>query len=32
MLAKQRNGPVGTVQLTFLSDYTKFTELAKDRP
>ncbi|MDR0374579.1 MAG: replicative DNA helicase [Treponema sp.] len=32
ILAKQRNGPVGTVQLTFLSDYTKFTNLSKERP
>ena len=28
-LAKQRNGPVGTVKLAFLSDYARFENLAK---
>ena len=29
IIAKQRNGPIGTVKLAWLSDYTKFTNLAK---
>jgi len=28
IIAKQRNGPVGTVRLTFISEYTKFTNLS----
>ena len=24
IIAKQRNGPIGTVQLTFLPEYTRF--------
>lgn len=31
IIAKQRNGPVGTVELAWLPDYTKFGNLAKDR-
>lgn len=30
ILAKQRNGPVGTVQLAFLNTYTRFESLAPD--
>ncbi len=29
IIAKQRNGPIGTVKLAWLADYTKFTNLAK---
>jgi len=29
ILAKQRNGPVGTVRLAFLSEYTKFSNLSR---
>jgi len=29
IIAKQRHGPVGTVKLTFLPEYTKFTNLAR---
>ena len=29
ILAKQRNGPIGTVELVWLPDYTKFANLAK---
>jgi replicative DNA helicase len=29
-IAKQRNGPTGTLQLTFLSQYTKFTDFTPD--
>jgi replicative DNA helicase len=28
ILAKQRNGPVGTVRLTFLKPFTRFDNLA----
>ena len=31
IIAKQRNGPVGTVKLAWLPDYTKFGNLARDR-
>jgi replicative DNA helicase len=27
IIAKQRNGPIGTIQLEFQQNYTKFTEL-----
>ena len=30
VLAKQRNGPVGTVRLTFLKPLTRFDNLAPD--
>ena len=29
IIAKQRNGPVGTVELAWLANYTKFANLAK---
>jgi replicative DNA helicase len=29
IVAKQRNGPVGTIKLAFLSEFTKFTNLAR---
>ena len=29
IIAKQRNGPIGTVELVWLPDYTKFANLAK---
>jgi hypothetical protein len=32
ILAKHRNGPVGTVNLTFLPDYPKFAERAPEHP
>lgn len=31
IIAKQRNGPVGTVELVFLPQYTKFVDLARQR-
>ncbi len=31
ILAKQRNGPVGTIQIAFIPKYTKFESLARDR-
>ncbi|MDD5350956.1 MAG: DnaB-like helicase C-terminal domain-containing protein [Chthoniobacteraceae bacterium] len=30
MIAKQRNGPVGDVPLTFLKEFTRFEDRAKD--
>ncbi|MBC7335221.1 MAG: replicative DNA helicase, partial [Clostridia bacterium] len=30
IVAKHRNGPVGTVELAFLPEYTKFVDLARD--
>ena len=30
-IAKNRNGPTGTVELTFLKQFTKFVPLSKDR-
>ena len=30
IMAKQRNGPVGTVRLAFISEYTRFQDLAKE--
>jgi replicative DNA helicase len=30
IIAKQRNGPTGSIELAFLSDYTRFENLAKD--
>lgn len=29
IVAKQRNGPVGTLKLAFISEYTRFEDLAK---
>ena len=31
IIAKQRNGPIGTVQLAWLPEYTKFANLENDR-
>lgn len=31
IIAKHRHGPVGTIELAFLKEYTKFFNLAKDR-
>jgi len=31
IIAKQRNGPVGSLQLTFLKEFTKFCDLSRDR-
>ena len=31
IIAKQRNGPIGTVKLAWLPEYTKFANLATDR-
>ena len=31
-IAKQRNGPTGSIQLAFLSEYTKFVTLEKREP
>ena len=30
IIAKQRNGPIGTVELVWLPDYTKFANLKKN--
>jgi len=30
MIAKQRNGPVGSINLTFLKEYMKFADMAKE--
>ena len=30
IVAKQRNGPVGPVKLTFMSEFTKFTNLSRE--
>ncbi len=30
IIAKQRNGPVGTIPLTFLKEFTKFTDLSRE--
>ena len=32
IIAKQRNGPIGTVRLTFLGQYTKFENFAPSAP
>ena len=32
IVAKQRHGPIGTVRLAFNSDYTRFTDLAREQP
>ena len=32
IIAKQRNGPIGTVRLTFLGQYTKFENFAPPAP
>ena len=29
IIAKQRNGPIGTIELAWLPDYTQFKNLAK---
>jgi replicative DNA helicase len=31
VVAKNRNGPVGSIDLTFLKHFTKFAPFAKDR-
>jgi replicative DNA helicase len=31
IIAKQRNGPVGTVKLAFLKEFTKFVDLSRDK-
>jgi len=31
IIAKQRNGPVGSIRLTFLKEYTKFADMAQER-
>ena len=31
IIAKQRNGPTGDINLTFLEEYTRFEERADDR-
>ena len=31
IIAKQRNGPVGTIQLTFLKEYTKFVDISREK-
>lgn len=31
IIAKQRNGPVGTIKLTFLKEYTKFVDMAREK-
>lgn len=31
IIAKQRNGPVGSLELTFLKEFTKFSDLARER-
>jgi len=31
IIAKQRNGPVGTIKLTFLKEYTKFVDIAREK-
>ncbi len=30
IIAKQRNGPIGQVKLTFLKDFTRFEDRAED--
>ncbi|MBA7540273.1 Replicative DNA helicase [subsurface metagenome] len=30
IIAKQRNGPVGTIELAFIPEYTKFEDMSKD--
>ena len=32
IIAKQRNGPVGTIELAWLPDYTQFKNLEKSAP
>jgi replicative DNA helicase len=32
ILAKQRNGPIGTVEIAFIPKYTKFEELTRESP
>ena len=32
IIGKQRNGPLGTVKLAFLKDFTRFEDLARDEP
>ena len=31
IIAKQRNGPIGTVNLVWLPDYTKFMNIERER-
>ncbi len=30
IIGKQRNGPMGMVELTFLNQYTRFEDMARD--
>lgn len=32
IIAKQRNGPIGTIELAFIPHYTRFEELSRDAP
>ncbi len=32
LIAKQRNGPIGEIPLTFIKEYTRFENAAFDRP
>jgi replicative DNA helicase len=32
IIAKQRNGPIGEIPLTFIKEYTRFENAAFDRP
>ncbi|MBF0290670.1 MAG: hypothetical protein HQK86_00780, partial [Nitrospinae bacterium] len=32
IIGKQRNGPIGSVKLAFLKDFTRFEDLAKIDP
>ena len=32
IIGKQRNGPIGTVRLTFLGEYTRFENFSPGRP
>ena len=32
LIGKHRNGPIGSVELTFLDRYPKFASIARERP